>query len=248
MITMRRMWWRWICGITYDGSDLEFFCTHAQVCANNQVIRATSPHTAPVCVPCHSHGAATPMRLGGNLGLWRRGRWWWRWNWNIHRYRQFKRQRERRLSWSALKYLFLDGSVSQTSALVVTDTKPTKDTPTQTHLALWAPGSARSCSDIVPAPHTSAAGKQTARSPVWLEYRALGTHPRSRCQQSCWKRNKLQGQRSLGCFDRSLQGPMIVYNHFFTGSHQCIIHLNVSPQRPTEHKLFSFTVALIKYA
>lgn len=67
------------------------FCTHAQVCANDQVIRATPPHTAPVRGPCHPHGAATSMGLGGNLRLWRRGRrWWWWWNWNTHTYRQCK--------------------------------------------------------------------------------------------------------------------------------------------------------------
>lgn len=64
------------------------FCTHAQVCANDQVIRATSPHTAPVRGPCHSHGAATSMGLGGNVGLWRGGRRWWWWNWNTHTYLQ----------------------------------------------------------------------------------------------------------------------------------------------------------------
>lgn len=63
------------------------FCTHAQVCANEQIISATSPHTAPVRGSCHSHGAATSMGLGGNLRLWRRGRWWW-WNWNTHTYGQ----------------------------------------------------------------------------------------------------------------------------------------------------------------
>lgn len=61
------------------------FCTHAQVCADDQVIRATSPHTAPVRGPCHPHGAATAMGLRDNLRLWRRGRrWWWWWNWNKH--------------------------------------------------------------------------------------------------------------------------------------------------------------------
>lgn len=65
------------------------FCTHAQVCADDQVIRATSPHTAPVRGPCHPHGAATAMGLRGSFGLWRRGRrWWWWWNWNTHTYRQ----------------------------------------------------------------------------------------------------------------------------------------------------------------
>lgn len=65
------------------------FCTHAQVCANEQIISATSPHTAPVRGSCHSHGAATSMGLGGNLRLRRRGRrWWWWWNWNTHTYGQ----------------------------------------------------------------------------------------------------------------------------------------------------------------
>ena len=61
------------------------FSTHANVCANDQVIRATAPHTAPVRGPCHSHGTATAMGLRGGFRLRRRGRWWWwRWNWNTH--------------------------------------------------------------------------------------------------------------------------------------------------------------------
>lgn len=61
------------------------FSTHAQVCTNDQVIRATSPHTASVRGPCHPHGTATAVGLRDNLGLRRRGRWWWwRWNWNTH--------------------------------------------------------------------------------------------------------------------------------------------------------------------
>lgn len=59
--------------------------THANVCANDQVIRATPPHTAPVRGPCHSHGTATAMGLRGRFRLRRRGRWWWWWwNWNTH--------------------------------------------------------------------------------------------------------------------------------------------------------------------
>lgn len=60
-----------------------------------------------------------------------------------------------------------------------------KKTNVCTHLALCILEIVRSCSGSVPAPHTSAAGKQTARSPVWLEYPAPGTHPRSECQHSC---------------------------------------------------------------
>lgn len=62
-------------------------CTHAQMCANDQVIRTTSPHTAPVRVSCYPHGAATAVGFWDNLRLWRGRRWWrwrWWWNWNKH--------------------------------------------------------------------------------------------------------------------------------------------------------------------
>lgn len=67
--------------------------------------------------------------------------------------------------------------------------KSWKRTSVWTYLALCIRGSVRSCSGSVPAPHTSAAGKQTARSPVWLEYPAPGTRPRSECQHS-WSHGK----------------------------------------------------------
>lgn len=162
-------------------------CTHAQLCANEQVIRATSPYTAPVCGPCHSHGAATPMGFRSNLRLWRRGWrwWWWWWNWNIHTYLQWSRRGKggRRAAASDLK-LFPNGSNHLTQACFYSHDKLNR-TNVCTNLALWIQGSVRSCSGIVPVPHMSAAGKQTARSPVWLEYPAPATRPLSECQQSC---------------------------------------------------------------
>lgn len=79
-----------VTGATDQNSDKTMkICTHAQVCTNDQVIRATSPHTAPVRGPCYPHGAATAVGFRGNLGLRRWGRWWWwGWNWNTHTYWQ----------------------------------------------------------------------------------------------------------------------------------------------------------------
>lgn len=164
-------------------------CTHAHVRANDQVIRATSPHTAPVGGPCHPHGAATSMGLGGSVGLRRRWRWWWCWwNWNTHTYCQCRGRGKG--GWSARVDCTL---LSHTHIWNVC-----------THLALCIQESVRSCSGSAPAPRTSAAGKQTARSPVWLEYPAPGTHPRSECQHSCCHGNtgkvteiaRLSNQRS----------------------------------------------------
>lgn len=193
------------------------FCTHAQVCADDQVIRATSPHTAPVRGPCHPHGAATAVGLRGSFGLWRRGRrWWWWWNWNTHTY--WQRTGRGRGVWgaAALKSiaLYWIGEFSQdphddtfhdslfhssdtfpklTHKLLFTDSRtdpkshtyPKNVTNVCTHLVLCIRESARSCSGSALALHTSAAGKQIARSPVWLGYPAPGTHPRSECQHSC---------------------------------------------------------------
>lgn len=69
-----------------------------------------------------------------------------------------------------------------------------------THLALCIQESVRSCSGSAPAPHTSAAGRQTARSPVWQECPAPGTRPRSECPHSCCHGNKVKiGQRLPHC-------------------------------------------------
>lgn len=166
------------------------------MCANDQVIRATSPHTAPVRGPCHSHGAATPLGLGGNLWLRGRGRrWWWRWNWNTHTYLAMQRKRQScRKSFgrwgtrTSKNYpLFTPMTASPTSLHSHTHThRPGKKRRKAcTHLGLCTQGSVRSCSGSAPALRTSAAGKQTARSPVWQEYPAPGTHPQSECQLSC---------------------------------------------------------------
>lgn len=105
-----------------------------------------------------------------------------------------------------------------------------------THLGLWSQGSVRSCFGSVPAPHRSAAGRQTARSPVWLVYPAPGTHLRSECQHSCSKKKKdamwylakdlcdcnLCFYIKLGLKIKVIQSPEIQRHNFeFLLSHLC---------------------------